>query len=71
MMWQKGILIKKKLNEMTCLQKNKVPSQEESFVKITELNYHEVFGKGSIGQQCKCILEGKTFEECAGDRLKS
>jgi len=42
-----------------------------TLVKITELNYHEVFGKGSMGQQCKCILEGKTFEECVGDRLKS
>ena len=41
-----------------------------TLVKITESNYHEVFGKGSIGQQCKCVLEGKSFEECIGDRLK-
>ena len=39
-------------------------------VKIDLTNWHEPFGKGSMGTQLKCVLEGKSFEECVGDRLK-
>ena len=38
--------------------------------KITLDNYDAIFGKGSMGTQLKCILEGNTFETCVGDRLK-
>ena len=39
-------------------------------IKVDLKNWHEVFGKGSMGTQLKCVLEGKSFEECVGDRLK-
>tara|TARA_Y100000389_G_scaffold202681_1_gene248704 strand:+ start:2609 stop:4744 length:2136 start_codon:yes stop_codon:yes gene_type:complete len=39
--------------------------------KITLENYDQVFGKNtSFGKQAKCLLEGKSFDECVGDRLK-
>lgn len=40
--------------------------------KITLQNYDQVYGKNtSFGKQVKCVLEGKTFDECVGDRLKN
>ena len=39
-------------------------------VKIDMSNYDQVYGKKSLGSQIKCVLQGKTYEECIGNRIE-
>jgi len=39
-------------------------------VKIDISNYDQVYRKKSLGSQIKCVLQGKSYEECIGDRIE-